>query len=259
MPKFKHFRATSIYNAIDLQLSNSVLSAVVTGKPAWYDVVKSIPPTEAGIRPVVPRDWSSNTSRRPRNLYKPQKLLFLEDRLRNVFYRDHPWELARPRVIAETDGKDHLRCDWSKGLRQPGIGLSGECVIQRQMWLMENEKKSEAQAYDEARKEFYYLRQAEQIEQRIAVEEARHVGAYFGKTRLEIGMHLENEEFERWKGWAIRENHLFDLAEQGMLDETIMGADAGAESIPSNARTEEDEGAAEDVATSADGPVKGEE
>ncbi|PHH72987.1 hypothetical protein CDD80_4108 [Ophiocordyceps camponoti-rufipedis] len=250
MTKFRHIRAANIYNAMDLQLSTRVLSAMVIGKPAWFDVVKSIPPTEAGIRPVMPRDWSSVTSRQPRNLYKPQKLLFLEDKLRNIFYRDHPWELARPRVIAETDGKDHLRCDWSKGLRQPGVGLSGECVIQRQIWLMENEQKSQDQAYDEARYEFYFLRQAEQIEQRIAVEEARHVGAYFGKSRLEIGMQLENEEFERWKAWAIRENNLIELMEKGLLDETIVGADAGAEPTPTE--TTDGEGAAENVAASTD-------
>jgi small subunit ribosomal protein S23 len=58
------------------------------------------------------------------------------------------------------------------------------------------------QAYDKARKEFYRLRQYEEIESRIAQEEARMVGAYFGKTRLQVAMQIEDKEFERWKSWA---------------------------------------------------------
>lgn len=62
-----------------------------------------------------------------------------------------------------------------------------------------------AEAYDMARREFYALRQEEEIERRIAKEEAQHVGAYFGKTRLEIGHMLEGKEFDRWKTWAATE------------------------------------------------------
>ena len=58
------------------------------------------------------------------------------------------------------------------------------------------------QAYDRVRKEFYRLRQEEEVERRIAQEEARMVGAYFGKTRIQIGMQLEDEQFEKWKAWA---------------------------------------------------------
>lgn len=62
-----------------------------------------------------------------------------------------------------------------------------------------------AEAYDITRKEFYYLRQEEEIEQRVAKEEARMVGSYFGQSFLQVGMHLENLEHERWKKWAGRE------------------------------------------------------
>lgn len=63
----------------------------------------------------------------------------------------------------------------------------------------------ERQAYDVTRREFYRLRQQEEVEKRVALEEARYVGAYFGKNRLEIGMHLEDLEFEKWKVWAAKE------------------------------------------------------
>ena len=57
-------------------------------------------------------------------------------------------------------------------------------------------------AYDVTRREFYRLRQAEEIERRVAPEEARYVGAYFGKDRTEVGMMLEDNEYEKWKVWA---------------------------------------------------------
>jgi len=64
---------------------------------------------------------------------------------------------------------------------------------------------SKDEAYDNARREFYKLRNQEEIEARVAVEEARMVGGYFGKTLLQVGMQLEDKEFESWKGWAGKE------------------------------------------------------
>lgn len=58
------------------------------------------------------------------------------------------------------------------------------------------------QAYDVARREFYALRHQEEVERRVAQEEARMVGAYFGKTPLQVGMGLEDETYEKWKRWA---------------------------------------------------------
>jgi small subunit ribosomal protein S23 len=68
---------------------------------------------------------------------------------------------------------------------------------------MENrEGMTKEQAYDIARKELYDIRQSEDIRRRIAQEEARMVGAYFGKSRLEVSMELENAVYEKWKTWA---------------------------------------------------------
>lgn len=58
------------------------------------------------------------------------------------------------------------------------------------------------QAYDLARKEFYLVRQAEDIRRRIATEEARYVGAYFGKSRLQISMEVEDKTYDNWRQWA---------------------------------------------------------
>jgi len=63
--------------------------------------------------------------RKPSKMFKPQQIVYEEDSIRQDFYKDHPWELARPRILLETDGKDGQKCDWSK-LRQPGRPLNGE-------------------------------------------------------------------------------------------------------------------------------------
>ena len=63
-----------------------------------------------------------------------------------------------------------------------------------------------------ARKEFYDLRLQEDTERRVAKEEAMSTGAYFGPSQIEIGMELENKEFERWKQWAQKQ---VELQQQG--------------------------------------------
>ncbi len=85
-------------------------------------------------------------------------------------------------------------------------------VVQRQLWLMHNlPGMTRNQAYDTARKEFYQLRQQEEVERRVAKEEALWTGAYFGKGALEIGMELEDETYEKWKAWALKEIEAINL------------------------------------------------
>lgn len=95
---------------------------------------------------------------------------------------------------------------------------------------------TQSKAYDVARREFYKLRQAEEIERRVALEEARHVGAYFGKTRSEVGMMLEDHEFENWKIWAGKETEALaakDTAEIATFDSENDGpAEPDAAQLP---------------------------
>jgi len=77
---------------------------------------------------------------------------------------------------------------------------------------MHHEGLTKDQAYDKARKEFYWIRQQEEIERRIAQEEARMVGAYFGKSKVQLGLELEDRQFARWKTWAARETERIQAA-----------------------------------------------
>ncbi|PHH73863.1 hypothetical protein CDD82_5230 [Ophiocordyceps australis] len=175
--------------------------------PPWFNVVNSIPPAETMVRTRAyqHRQPCKLSKRKPKNIYRPQPIFQPEDKLRATFFQDHPWELARPRVIVESDGMDHHRRDWSKPLHMSNAPAYGESVVQRQWWLMQNGTMSRSKAYDTARREFYWVRQRQDIERRIAVEEARWTGAYFGKTPLDVGMMLEDHAFEKWKLWAGKE------------------------------------------------------
>ena len=76
---------------------------------------------------------------------------------------------------------------------------------------------TKAKAYDIARKEFYKHRLQEEVEQRIAHEEALAVGAYFDQSMVERGMELENQEYERWKKWSEKEASSLDQRTDSLL------------------------------------------
>lgn len=105
--------------------------AVVIGKkettPAWVNIMAQVPPSETLVRGLpVKHQMPKANATKPKKIYRPQRISYPEDALRKIFYKDHPWELARPKIIVETDGKDYQYVDWSKGVRQPGMPLSGE-------------------------------------------------------------------------------------------------------------------------------------
>jgi small subunit ribosomal protein S23 len=96
--------------------------------PPWYTTIGSFPPGEILTRPqsVQHRDVKQKIrAKKPSKMFKPQPITYEEDQLRKDFYGDHPWELARPRIILEQDGKDGQRCDWSK-MQQRGRPLNAE-------------------------------------------------------------------------------------------------------------------------------------
>ncbi|ATY62980.1 37S ribosomal protein Rsm25 [Cordyceps militaris CM01] len=242
----RQIRPARVLQSVQEELKSTVMGSDKTYKPPWLNIVSSVPPSETLIRPIPTQHATafggSKKARKPHNIYRPQKIVYIEDKLRAAFYKDHPWELARPRIILESDGKDSQRCDWSKGVRQPGVALTGESVVQRQLYLMEAGQMTQNKAYDTARHEFYKLRQAEEIERRVALEEARHVGAYFGKTRGDVGMMLEDHEFENWKVWAGKETAARQAREasevetfdpEDALSSTEAGPAGSAEARPS--------------------------
>lgn len=114
-------------------------------------------------------------------------------------------------------------------------------VVQRQLWLLNNvPDMTKSKAYDIARREFYRLRLQEDIERRVAVEEAEATGATFGPSYLEIGMGLENQEYERWKAWARSQAQILSGQQSSSPASATVDVDEGEDSL--GVATEEIEG-----------------
>lgn len=142
-------------NLTALRVRQTALNQFASGKisklPQWVDVISEIPPAETLIRTRPPQHQlvqqrmktvagSSKPQavfefqekrRKPRKasrLFQPVEIKYEEDQLRTEFFRDHPWELARPRLLLESSGKDFEHHDWSR-IQQPGKRLDGERYI----------------------------------------------------------------------------------------------------------------------------------
>lgn len=100
----------------------------------------SSPPLDATTTTTTTVSGSRRRGKKVKRLFEPRLIVYPEDRLRSRFYREHPWELARPVLLSENDGSSDIyrnaRTDWSRGLRQPGRRVTGESVVQRWMYLM---------------------------------------------------------------------------------------------------------------------------
>ena len=105
---------------------------------------------------------------------------------------------------ADWEGSEWREVRLKRGL-SVGIANVSHSVVQRQMYLMDNHNMTKQQAYDQARSELYAERLKEDVERRVAREEATHVGAQFGKDRITIGMELEDKAYESWRVWADKE------------------------------------------------------
>jgi len=273
-------------NLTALRVRQTALSQYASKKiqrlPQWVDVVGDIPPAETVIRTPAPQHQlvrqrlktlpgsskpqvvfevqeKPRKAKKASRLFQPVELKYEEDELRKEFFRDHPWELARPRVLLESTGKDFENYDWSR-IQQPGKRLDGEryaiyicrlpywahltlaslsrntnscsstSVVQRQLWLLHNVPDiSRSAAYDIARREFYKLRLREDIERRVAAEEAEATGAKFGPSYLEIGMELENQQYEKWKAWAKTEAQILDSRAAALSGAPEIASEAEAE------------------------------
>ena len=228
-------------------------------KPVWLEVVADIPPAQiftrqqpvqhpltkirtktispANSNPKLPPRTSTEVTtikptrskKRASQVFQPVPIRYEEDELRKQFYSDHPWELARPRVVLETSGDNYTHRDYSRNVRSPNAQLNGESVVQRQLYLLHNVPDiKESQAYDMARKEFYAHRLREEIERRVAAEEAEAVGADFGPSINQRSIELENKTYDDWERWSrqtVTENMQKSAAFAGQMLEG--GGDAG--------------------------------
>ncbi|SCU90851.1 LAMI_0E03840g1_1 [Lachancea mirantina] len=222
-------------NAVNiLERTSSYLRAgLLRQTPAWYEVVAFVPPSkrfERSPKLVNPSTLESRAMLNPlraelnaetgffetkntkssrkvtRSLYRAPKLKFTEDKLRQLFYEQHPWELSRPKMLVENTGTENY--DWSH-IQQLGKPLDGESVVQRTLFLLQiKQHASLLDAYDQARFEFYRLRMQQEIQDQVAQEEAEMFGSVFGPSAIEFGLEKEQKVIQTWKKRAIQQSEL---------------------------------------------------
>lgn len=124
----RHLRPLRVH----LTASRYLESGRFKAEPAWYRVVGAIPPTTTLVRPLPIQHSPSALgpkNRKPSNLFRPQRIIYPEDELRRTFFKDHPWELARPKIVLENDGRDGEKWNWRQGLKQRGRQVDGERFV----------------------------------------------------------------------------------------------------------------------------------
>lgn len=239
-----------------LQLTSQLLKAgVIKQKPAWFDIVAANPPSlDLTKKPKSLQNqqkddpMTSLFSKRKNVFYKTRytkedirqknnstiripKLEFVEDKLRDVFYHQHPWEFSRPKDIVENKGTEMEKCDWSHML-QLHKPLDGESVVQRTMWLLKESKESGKkqtlfEAYDQARFEFYQLRMAEETEVAVTREEATMFGCVYPTTYFARGVEKEQPHVDRWAKLAEEQTQYLNAARNNVS--ASVGSDASEE------------------------------
>lgn len=227
--------------------SKFLKSGVIEQTPAWFNVVSANPPVKNLVRQpnfkyrktleeqqsILDTEiekqnkklkdaftynedthfYKTKIKRQENDIYRPIKLKFLEDELRNLFYQQHPWELADPKLLIENTGNDAAKQDWSS-IIQINKKLDGESVVQRTLYLLKENKDllkkgakakklSLADAYDIARYEYYQVKMQRELEAQIAKEEAQLYGATFKPSSIEYGFNKEQQVIDQWKADAI--------------------------------------------------------
>ncbi|ORY98512.1 mitochondrial ribosomal protein S25 [Syncephalastrum racemosum] len=158
--------------------TNLIKGNLLKRAPVWLQAVKNTPPGPSIIRArEIDPSLQQNNAVEQKTRYKqkhlrtkaprPLRIVYPEDKLRRQFFKDHPFELARPKVLVENTNATN-RTDYST-LLLPGMHPSevdGETVIRYQLHLMTNENMTEREAYSKATSEFYEIRAQEEIEAR---------------------------------------------------------------------------------------------
>lgn len=123
----RSFKAARVLQTAKQNIGTSGTGGRVIAAPVWLKALERMPPSEILTRPKpIPHQDPNSRMRKPKNIFKPQRIVHPEDELRRTFFKDHPWELATPRIAVELDGKDAHYTDWSTGLVQPGMQVTGE-------------------------------------------------------------------------------------------------------------------------------------
>ncbi|KAG6862180.1 hypothetical protein C0995_004262 [Termitomyces sp. Mi166 len=198
-----------IASQVHQQVSRLMRGNFIKEKPVWYQAVLEYPPL-----PLPPKAPPSRTQYdqqvkptqtiRPKPYDpKPLPIVYLEDKIRRQFFRDHPFEAFRPTTLVEGAGIEEpnpLQGEIWTRLSQRGKNPTPEDVISFTRNLYEYHAKPLSEAYATAVAQFRALRSEHHITTRFAVLEAEFFNATFSRGEIEDAFEKEKRSlatFER--------------------------------------------------------------
>ena len=108
---------------------------LVKAEPVGFQPVLNTPPMTDFSRKRA-QNHQNQLLNKPHDIREIQQIQNpAEVKIRNRFYNEHPWELARAKVVVEEDGADYSRQDWRK-LEQFGKPLDGERYRSPGIWQL---------------------------------------------------------------------------------------------------------------------------
>lgn len=213
-------------------ISRQLRGGLLKSSPVAFETVANHPPTPLPSRAPVERSpfdvpsskglsWNfedelegnlrnsnAKIGKRKGPKLGPQPIIYLEDRVRERFYNDHPWETLNPKMLVEGETiidrtlPDENATDLTAWGRNPGPEDVIACVVH----LHRRHGLSLSQAYHNTLSTYYALRAEHEHASRIAIFEAKAYGAKFATVRdfpgnpsttaveIERGFHKESEE-----------------------------------------------------------------
>ncbi|KAG6821374.1 hypothetical protein H0H93_014171 [Arthromyces matolae] len=198
-----------IASQVHQQVSRLMRGKYIKEQPVWYQAVLEYPPLplppkappvrtqyDQEVKPVHPAHPKSYDP-------KAQPIVYLEDKIRRQFFRDHPFEAFRPITLVENGGIEEPHpiqgATWTR-LRQRGRNPTPEDTVQFTRNLYEHHRKPLSEAYATAVAQFRAIRSERDIATKFAVMEAEYLGAIFAKGEIEHSFDKEKRglaTFER--------------------------------------------------------------
>ncbi|KAG8896814.1 mitochondrial ribosomal small subunit component, partial [Tulasnella sp. 403] len=198
---------------VHITMSRMIKNGFVRDVPLWFDAVMKYPPLPTPPRQsprtrtlfdTAPETSTANVRRLKQaadfgRWKRPDadEIVYLEDRVRRQFFKDHPFEAFRSRTLVE-NGLEVAPLHPIQGpqwthLKQHGPNPTAEDVVQFTMCLHEHHEKPLSLAYRTAVLQFRGLRSEYEMASAFSAQEAESYGAEFGPGELDKGFMRERQ------------------------------------------------------------------
>jgi len=176
----------------------------VIPEPAWFQAVLQHTPLPVPPRgPPVRNSFDAHRRALRKTQIRPRALpiVYLEDKVRRQFYKDHPFEALRPRSLVENEGIALAHPIQGKAwtrLRQHGPNPQPEELICFTVCLHQVHHMPLSLAYETAVSQFHSLKSEHHLATLFAVQEAERYGAHFGLREADLNFRKETAALRSW-------------------------------------------------------------